>query len=246
LTHPAETDRLRCPQCGGELRPLDEPGFLDCPYCGARLHQEAAPAADEWVAPILGAAQATERLRRFLESRESIGQPSFERTRLVFFPFWQRRGTHGTGLEPAAATLVEALSDWNPPFGDRRPLDEDELQRRGEVIEATLEPAKPGEPLLYVPLFEVRYRHGATEHTAWVEAVSGAVLAARVPPSRERRLDAAYAVWLAATGLALTFGFRLLWSGGGAAFIGLLLLLILGPLAVVSGRKVIRHLERGR
>jgi hypothetical protein len=227
------------------VRPLDEPGFLDCAYCGSRLHQEAAPAADEWVAPVLAEAQALERLRRFLESRESAGRPSLERARMVFFPFWQRRGRHGSGLEPAAATLVEALEDWNPPFGDRRPFDEEELRRRGEVVEATLEPAQAGEPLLFVPLWEVRYRHGAVEHTAWIEAVSGAVLAERVPPSRERRLDAAYACWLAVIGIALTLAFRLLWTGGGASFLGLLLLLALGPLATWAGREVVRRVERG-
>jgi hypothetical protein len=227
------------------VRALDEPGFLDCAYCGSRLHQEAAPAADEWVAPVLGETQAIERLRRFLEARESVGRPSFERARVVFFPFWQRRGKHGTGLEPAAASLVEALEEWNPPFGDRRPLDEEELRRHGEVVEATLEPAQPGEPLLYVPLWEVRYRYGPTVLSAWVEAVSGAVLAERVPPSRERRLDAAYAAWLAVTGVALSLAFRLFWAGGGAAFLGLLLLLGLGPLATWAGREVIRRLERG-
>jgi hypothetical protein len=228
------------------VRALDEPGFLDCAYCGARLHQEAAPLADEWVAPVLGEAQAVERFRRFLESRESVGQPAFERSRLVFFPFWQRPGPHGTGLEPAAATLAEALESWNPPFGDRRPLDEQELRRRGEVIEATLEPESWGEPLLYVPFWTVRYRYGPIEHTAWVEAVSGAVLAERVPPSRERRLDAAYTAWLAVTFVALTLAFRLFWTGGGAALLGLLLLAGLGPLAAWIGREAIRRLERGR
>jgi hypothetical protein len=72
------------------------------------------------------------------------------------------------------------------------------------------------------------------------------VLAARVPPSRELRLDAAYAGWLIGAGIALTVAFGLLWRGGGAGFIGLLLLLGIGPLAVWTGRIVMRGLERGR
>jgi hypothetical protein len=236
---------LTCPQCGGDVRPLDEPGFLDCAYCGSRLHQDAA-LPDTWVTPVLGEAHAIERLKRLLESRETAGQPTFARPQLLFFPFWERPGPHGMGIEPAAATLAEALDGWNPPFGQRRPLDARSLRGRGEQIAPTLEPPQPGAALLYVPFWAVSYTCGALEHKAWIEAVSGTVLVERLPPSRNRRLDAAYSLWLVVTGIVLTIAFALLWNGGPGALVGLLVLIALGPLAVRWGRSTILHLERKR
>jgi hypothetical protein len=227
------------------VRALDEPGFLDCEYCGSRLHQDAA-LPDTWIPPVLGEAPALEKLKRLLESRETAGQPAFARPQLLFFPFWERPGPHGMGMEPAAATLAEALEEWNPPFGQRRPLDVRSLRERGVQIEPTLEPHQPGAALLYVPFWSVSYACGAQQHQAWIEAVAGIVLADRLPPTHDRRLDAAYSLWLITTGVVLTIAFALLWRGGSSALLGLPLLIALGPLAVRWGRAVILLLERKR
>ena len=116
----------------------------------------------------------------------------------------------------------------------------------GGEIWTTLEPREEGMNLLFVPFWEVRFSVGATSYRAWVEAVSGRVVSIRSPPTRATRLDFAYGALLAILGIVLTVGFRLVWQGGAAVPLGLIVLSAAGGFAMRGGRSLMRRFEEGR
>ena len=220
--------------------------MLDCDHCEARLYVEAATRDDEWVPPTLSRSEAGARLCRELAARECEGRPELGSTRLLLVPFWQRPATPGLRLQPAQPDLAVETDGWHVGGADRRPVDFPEMERQGAVVEPTLEPRDDGMSLLFVPFWDVRYSVGATSYRAWVEGNSGGVVSARTPPTLETGLDLAYGALLGILGIFLAGGFRLLWQGGAAVPLGLIVLGAAGGVAVRGGRRFMRRLEQGR
>jgi hypothetical protein len=245
---------MRCPQCGGEVRPEEEDAFVHCAFCGSSLYLDPGGAVRHEVLPALIArADLPGRLGRWLQDREAVGSPSNIATRLVYFPFWVLPAPQESRLVPAAPLLLQDMERFRLPSGDFKTFRDDRVTG-GELVPASvlvesLVPADEGPPkgtrLVHLPFWETGFRIASKECTVWVDAASGQVLALHAPVSSEARLDRIYSGLLATTYVALLAGFLLLFAGGVAIALGLLLLAVAGPGALALARRAIAREESG-
>jgi DNA-directed RNA polymerase subunit RPC12/RpoP len=239
-----------CAQCGGALDPAVGQRFGECPYCGSSiffdrsrsvLHFLAERTLDETTARArLQAWMAGNRTVKGLERQAAVGAAAF-----TYFPLWRFVAGEGQKekqwCEPARAFTVAGLGDLPLSGGALRyvtrndaqlPLAEPEVQLesafdwlsgrgvpRSEVREASM---------VHLPLYEFPYTWRDRSWKAWVDGVSGRILAGVYPAKSETPYVALFVIALVVfLGLGLSTGsffVRLLLFLGASVPLGLVAL----------------------
>ena len=245
---------LRCPQCGGEVRPEEEDDCVPCPFCGSRLYVDPGQAVRHFtLAPAVQHVELPPRLDRWLRSREVVGRPRKVTSKLVYFPFWALP-THGSiHAVPAAALLAVGTEHLHIPAGDLKAYPDD-LEAKAKVVPATVlldavlaraRPKPDGAPVLvHVPFWDTRFQLATAAHRVWIDAAQGQVLAFSLPHSSEVWRDRLYSTVMALTYGVLLAGFACIYAGRAYTARGLLMLALGGPLGWAAARLVIGRTER--
>ncbi|MBK9062486.1 MAG: hypothetical protein IPL89_04735 [Acidobacteria bacterium] len=225
----ARATAFTCPRCAGRL-PVASSAHLDCPSCGSALAIYVPGAAiREAVVPTKTAAEAAVAAVAFFSRHEvprAFARLAPDPPVLLWAAAaetWRTRAAGGAvsetvqvalaapvpGLALEKADLAAALAG-----GTREPFDPARLQRAGFVFD----PVKGPDALfdapaglleerfgvVYVPFWIVRKRFRRGLYEALVDASSGALLHARAPAARTRRLlEAALLVYALAAALAM-------------------------------------------
>lgn len=203
---PAVTNRLACPQCGGENALLSGERLLACAFCGAALYVDRSGLVSHYRLPrLLDRERAAEALRRWMAGNETVKdldrKAAVEELVPVSFPMWFFRMRLESGedvaVEPAAPTPVPQLADLDVPAGKLEPYapeggDVEEVAAgvplataRGWVprLRGEIEPSETA--LVHVPLWRCRYRFRDQPYLAYVDGSTGAVLASVFPAKSE-------------------------------------------------------------
>jgi len=203
---PAATNRLACPQCGGENELPSGERLLTCAFCGARLFVDRSGLVSHYRLPrLLDRDRAAAALRRWMAGNETVKdldtKSAVQEVSPVSFPMWLFRVRLPSGeevtVEPAAPTPVPQLADLDVPAGKLEPY----APEGGEVEEVAasvpLATARGWVPrlrgdveasetaLVHVPLWRCRYRFKERDYVALVEGSTGAVLASVFPAKSE-------------------------------------------------------------
>lgn len=224
-----------CPQCGGVVQSDDDSSLVTCAFCGSSLYLDPGSAVShEILPPTLRKAQLAERIGSFLSQRETLGRPKRLRARLLFLPYWVVPRPEGERVAPAAALGALPLARYVLPSGDFRRFSPvltggAEVVPASVMVESLLPPARGSEAeavpkgtrLVHLPFWEVRYRLGARDYRALVDAAAGQVLPFSLPVSSELWLDWAYSALLGVLFVVLVLGFRLLFAGDTAGWLWL-------------------------
>ncbi|HEX9668797.1 MAG TPA: hypothetical protein VGC93_04870, partial [Thermoanaerobaculia bacterium] len=127
---PAVTNRLTCPQCGGENALGSGERLLACAFCGAALFVDRSGLVSHYRLPrLLDRERAAEALRRWMAGNETVKdldrKAAVEELVPVSFPMWFFRMRLESGedvaVEPAAPTPVPQLADLDVPAGKLEP-----------------------------------------------------------------------------------------------------------------------------
>ncbi len=205
---PPVTNRLACPQCGGENALPSGERLLACAFCGATLFVDRSGLVSHYRLPrLLDRERAAAALRRWMAGNETVKdldtKSTVEEVAPVSFPMWLFRVRRPAGeevtVEPAAPTPVPQLADLDVPAGKLEPYaaGADGVEGVEEVAAAVpLETARQWLPgveskdvaetaLVHVPLWRCRYRFRDAQYVALVEGSTGAVLASVFPAKSE-------------------------------------------------------------
>jgi hypothetical protein len=201
----AVTNRLACPQCGGENVLGSGERLLTCAFCGARLFVDRSGLVSHYRLPrLLDRERAAAALRRWMAGNDTVKdldtKATVEEVAPVSFPMWLFRVRRPAGeevtVEPAAPTPVPQLADLDVPAGKLEPY----AAESGEVEEVAaavplatargwlpdVDPADVAETaLVHLPLWRCRYRFREQSYVALVDGSTGAVLAAVFPAKSE-------------------------------------------------------------
>jgi len=228
--------RIPCTQCGAEVEITETEEFLECPFCQSALYVDLKrtvlntviePSLEEKDAPLL--------VEKHLFAHQVLGDIVWEQSRLSYIPFWEVTDGGRSHVQPAVSLTDSELIHTGPGSGTKKIRDPDAADSDRMVLpdiyaETVLERMREkglladepeGISLVHAPFIEVRYLFLDKSYTAYVDAVSGAVLAETLPPSPRLKLDRRFGVLM---GLALaTFTIE-----------GLLLGILWGTAAIVA------------
>jgi hypothetical protein len=205
---PAVTNRLACPQCGGENALPSGVRLLACAFCGATLFVDRSGLVSHYRVPrLLDRERATAALRRWMAGNDTVkdldAKAAIEEVAPVSYPVWMFRLRRPAGeevtVEPAAPTPVPQLADLDVPAGALEPWAPETTEDAGvEEVAAAVPLATargwlPGvtpenvaeTALVHLPLWRCRYRFRDREYLALVEGSTGAVLASVFPAKSE-------------------------------------------------------------
>jgi hypothetical protein len=194
-----------CTQCGGEGVLESGQRFLTCRFCDATLFVDRSGVVSHYRLPrLLGADEAEAACRRWMAGNETVkdldSKSVIEGLEAVSFPVWlfrvQAAGGEEVFIEPAAATMIPQLADLKLPAGRLEPFRsaEEGVESIAETIPLAtargwLEQrghATPTETaLVKLPLWRCRYRFEGQTYQAFVDASTGAVMAAVFPEKAE-------------------------------------------------------------
>jgi len=211
----------KCSLCGGdnEYQPGDE--MIVCSYCGAALALEKPEGPEHLVlSHTRSDALAEGALRSFLAERERR-HPARMTTEYALAPFLMIEDGEGkTRIAPGASSARFRGISPLLPAGNYDYLDE-EAARPEKVVPA--EAIEPGTvKILHLPVYSIRYEAGGWKGTASVIGESWQVLAADLPPQRQRAVNVG--LFLASIGLFLAY-----------IFLGRIASNLLGRLALIMG-----------
>ncbi len=197
--------RFACTQCGGEGALESGQRFLACRYCSATLFVDLSGVVSHFRLPrLLKADEAKAACRRWMAGNDTVKDLDSKSTIVAVdamsFPLWlfrfQDAGGEEVSIEPAAATMIPQLADLRLPAGKLEPFrsEEDEVESIPETV--PLETAlgwleqrgqvHPTETaLVRLPLWRCQYRYEGKTYQAFVDASTGAVMAAVFPEKAE-------------------------------------------------------------
>jgi hypothetical protein len=213
MTSPISTpgQPLQCTQCGGELHPDEGQIFVTCPYCNSTVYLDKSQVVFHWsLAPTLDTAKAKGALARWMAGNQTVKDLDQKATltgvTFEYFPFWYFKFRAANGkeelrLEPAAATSVSEIKNFNLPAGDLLKYDP-ELDSQAQSPTAPLQAVLGwlGETetlfsdkttdvietaLVHIPIFTCKYTYRGETYTAIVEAATGGVFANIYPAKAE-------------------------------------------------------------
>ena len=194
-----------CTQCGGQGALESGQRFLTCRYCSASLFVDLSGIVSHFTLPrLLKAEEAKAACRRWMAGNDTVKDLDSKSEILAVdpmsFPVWlfrlQAAGGEEVSIEPAAATMIPQLADLKLPAGRLEPFRSDEdgvesipetvpletalgwLQQRGDV-----HPTETA--LVRLPLWRCRYRFEGESYEVFVDASTGAVMAAVYPEKAE-------------------------------------------------------------
>ena len=196
--------KINCPQCGADIPPVDESGFVKCEYCDTTLYIDLHQAAQHYYYPFkINRNLIKSLLSRWLTRWELNLLPSFSKISQVYFPFWQIAKGTKTLFVPAAATPIQEFNEMKMPGGDYHQY-RIELESEYEVtepdifLEGVLETYQ-GELeeiggklitlLIHLPFYVVEYQYENGEYTAFIDGVQGDIYAEEIPPVSQLKMD---------------------------------------------------------
>jgi predicted RNA-binding Zn-ribbon protein involved in translation (DUF1610 family) len=197
MDSPVAETIITCAQCGGELHPDEGQSFLTCPYCGSTVyldksqvvfHLYLAPTLDEGKARgVLASWMAGNQTVKDLDKKASLLGSAFEYFPLWYFKRRQPDGEETILLEPAAATSVSDLRNYDPALDTQAhppsvPLEAALSWLAGRGVPADQVAEKM---LVHIPLYTFKYGYRGNTYTAVIEAGTGGVFANIYPAKAE-------------------------------------------------------------
>jgi hypothetical protein len=197
--------RFVCTQCGGEGALESGQRFLICRFCDATLFVDQSGVVSHFRLPrLLGEDEAKAACRRWMAGNDTVkdldSKSVIEGVEPLSFPVWLFRIRAAKGeevsIEPAAATMIPQLADLKLPAGKLEPFRSEEegvesipktvpLETALGWLEQRGHPRPTETALVRLPLWRCRYRFKGETYQVFVDASTGAVVAAVFPEKAE-------------------------------------------------------------
>ncbi len=199
---------VKCPQCGAEVKVLEEQTFLTCEYCSSAIYVDRSMVVFHYMQnPTLDQASAGASLRRWMAGSATVKgldkEARITKTEFVYFPVWyfkiKQDGNETIRIQPASPSPIPELKKLPISAGDLRFFNQADagnpaikephilytsalewLKSEGADVSKITQSA-----LVHIPLYIFNYEYRNNSYNAVVDGSSSKVMTAEFPTKHE-------------------------------------------------------------
>lgn len=199
---------IKCPQCGGDVKVIEEETFLTCEYCSSAIYIDKSKVVFHYMLkPTLDEAGAGASLRRWMAGSSTTKgldkEAHMTKTEFIYFPIWYFKIKQGEKelikIQPASPSPISGIRSLIIPAGDFRfygpgDIANPSIKEPSVLYSSAVEWLKnegvdaagiSQSSLVHIPLYVFNYNYGESVYTAIVDGSSGKVMASEFPSKRE-------------------------------------------------------------